>query len=366
MADVFDRLTKARIGAILRSVHGDRTKAEFMDIAQQALPRRFLMPLLDAPPSLKDHTAVKCKGQKIPVKGCFSDVFFHLGVLEARDGRQFANAPLSNMLVRLTLLPALVSECRKALDKGTAMEAFTDPPVLKDGNGRALDELDAIAARTLGRGPSSLAYRSRMMNLLANIVGGLAPVEAPYCGFTSTDAYINFGIFHLANEKASITATTPGLILPPEFDPLKWPDPKKPDANVIRRMYFMMLEHAASIGERRYFADRDNTARILQSYPEDYITESVRIAADFTQAGVQIRIGKSNEVTRHATLVSDSGVVYSVREEAGRKITHNYTVFSQKDASRAMPEFNGQWQNGQAVTAEWIKETWGQRGNPAR
>jgi hypothetical protein len=64
----------------------------------------------------------------------------------------------------------------------------------------------------------------------------------------------------------------------------------------------------------------------------------------------EIRIGEILPEMKLATLIGDSGVVYSVRDEKEKsKIAHNITVIDPAEAKRHRERFEEQWAKGRRI-----------------
>ncbi|MFH1470135.1 MAG: hypothetical protein ABIF01_00140, partial [Candidatus Micrarchaeota archaeon] len=115
--------------------------------------------------------------------------------------------------------------------------------------------------------------------------------------------------------------------------------------------YFAVLQDAPEVtkGNRSYFADGENTRRALAEQDVAAMLESANLVTHFNGRGIRIRVGDIVDQMRHATLVSEQGIVYSVRDPEGRKTAHNYTVCSGEDSKRYSGIFAGQWSNGKPV-----------------
>jgi len=332
------------ISSVIGIYFSPKVGSGFGDLSWQILEKRMSAPLLDAPKSLQGRTEkTQCRDQKIPVSGKFSDVFFKLGILGEKDGGTVANAPVVGMAARMLFLPSVVSiffESGKA-----AGASFSDPPVLKMSASEAAGIMRAgndIRVKTNG-----LEYNGGVIRLFADFAKIMAPFESPFCGFTSTDAYVHFTHFQLANREVRITSTTPGAILPSENNPVKWKVDGK-EGDIARIAYFGVLQDApeATKGNRSYFADVHNTRRALAAQDRGLLLESANLVTHYEKRGVRIRVGEVAEELRHATLVSSQGVVYSVRDTGDKRAVHNYTVYSKEEAGRYSGVFAGQWSGG--------------------
>jgi hypothetical protein len=178
-------------------------------------------------------------------------------------------------------------------------------------------------------------------------------VEPVYGSKGSTQAYETFGPWHLipSNPEVDLTATSPGVVLATEADPIKYAGD---DKNLIRSTYFDMLrssiKQTIGSGRRRlYFASEPGTRAKLQQYQETdpkLIEASKEILQKNLELGkdvFQIRIGTPNDSMRFATLVGDMGVVYYVRDGIQKKIAHNVTVWDQNEGGQWREQFMDQW-----------------------
>lgn len=182
-------------------------------------------------------------------------------------------------------------------------------------------------------------------------------MEGVYPAIGSTQAYELFGIFHLfpSNYLVDLTATTPGVVLPTEANPLQFKDSvvelKK---NLLRPTCFEMLRKSIDLGEgrsRRYSAGREGTTKNLRDYPQ-LLPFAKEILQGYIDLGESfgIRLGEQDRRMKLATLVGDIGVVFSVRDsEQKEKIAHNVTVIDPEEARRYREIFDEQWEEGKPL-----------------
>jgi hypothetical protein len=178
--------------------------------------------------------------------------------------------------------------------------------------------------------------------------------EKAYPAYGSTEAYELFGIFHMFpdNRQVDVTATSPGVILPTEADPLRFKD-SVPGLrkNLLRPPYFTMLTESIATGggrRRRYSASRAGTAKALREYPH-LAGAAKELLSRYLELGdaFEIRLGEQDPRMAFATLIGDMGVVYSVRDPAEKdKIAHNVTVMDAAEAGKHRQIFEEQWAKG--------------------
>lgn len=308
------------------------------------------------PGSLRGITGHRSMSNGVIPKGDFrprGELFRMLGV----EGEETINGPLNHILARMITIPRMIDGYNANYPTDPGERAiYTDPPMLQLEQ-RELMKIRydhfAMAAEIL-RNPAELVRR---FHLLGDIGEDVARVESAYPARGSTQAYENFGIFHLfpSNRQVDITATSPGVILPTEADPLRFKDSvvslKK---NLLRPTYFEMLRHSIDLGPdriRRYSAGSEGTAKDLRQYPQ-LLEAAKKILSDYLELGeaFEIRLGEQAPAMKLATLIGDTGVVYSVRDpEQKNKIAHNVTVFDPEEAALHRKFFEEQWARGDPI-----------------
>lgn len=314
------------------------------------------------PSSLHDYTSAREMSNTVvdAPEDFDSDILRNLGVLSDGELKGAFNHIIARMITIPRMLPGYVDNWPTAEEKAL----YTDPPLLqmeRDDVVRIHDQYFAQAAEKLAE-EGALAHKFRSLGELAEKV---CEIESVYPGTSSTEAYEDFGIFHLFpnNKRVDLTSTSPGVILPTEADPLAYKDSvailKK---NLMRPTYFDMLRlsvdsHLGMNRKRRYFASREGTRKNLLAYP-DLIGAAKEILERYLALGkgiFEIRIGEPLPEMRHATLIGDLGVVYSVRDKNQKgKIAHNLTVMDQKEAGEWRELFNEQWATGEPMSIEMI------------
>ncbi len=309
---------------------------------------------VDMPKDLHGFTQVrKMSDTKVPAPIDYeSQALTDLGIL-TQDGQ--IKGAFNHIITRMITMPLILGGYVKNWPTEVEQEIFTDPPLLQRDRSyvtKAHDRYFAQAADKLAS-TEELAKRFAMLGELGEFAMNIEPV---YPAKGSTEAYENFGIWHLlpGNKQVDLTATSPGVILPTEAKPLEYKDTvtllKK---NLMRSAYFDMLRLCVSsaFGDgrmRRYFADKKGTIDNLKKYPQ-FVEEAKNILAEYLKLGpgvFPIRIGDNIPEMKYATLVGDKGVVYSIRDKDQKnKIAHNLTVFDSNEGTRWRDAFRAQWED---------------------
>lgn len=313
----------------------------------------------DVPESLHPFTdARKMSQTDLEVGGNFdSAILKDLGIL--KGGK--LKGPVNHMLARMLTIPRMIEGYIENIPIGEEKSEYTDPRLLQYGASvlmRVYKEHFAHAAEALRNEDFLLGKLKLLGELGENVCDN---VENAYPANNSTEAYELFGIFHLfpGNKEVNLTSTSPGVILPTEADPLKYKNALnaiKKNPNLLRPTYFEMLSKSIDqkIGDgraRRYFASREGTKKNLLLYHEliDASKEILQGYLDLGKGVFDISLGQPMDEMKHATLVGEKGVVYSVRDPEDKKIMHNLTVINDADAKRWLERFNEQWKTGEPI-----------------
>jgi plasmid stabilization system protein ParE len=268
------------------------------------------------------------------------------------------HGPMSHILARLFTTPRMLRGYIDNYPTAAELSIYTDPPFLQ----LPPEELELKFRKYFETAAEALAdpvELGRRLAMLGDVCEDFARLDGVYPARNSTEAYELFGIFHLfpSNRVVDITATSPGVILPTEADPLRFKDSVEGlKKNLLRPTYFEMLRLSIESDfrrERRYSASRSGTAKSLKEYP--HLADAARsILARYLELGkrFEIRLGEQLDSMKLATLVGDIGVVYSVRDpEQKDKIAHNLTVINPKEAKHHRETFEMQWANGEPITS---------------
>lgn len=283
-----------------------------------------------------------------------STVLGHLDII--KDGKIIG--PANHIISRLISIPAMLGDYIESNPTPEEVASYTDPKLLQ----YTPEQLQEVFKNHFEKASEALSDRNELDRRFA-LLGELGEllinedVETVYPAMGSTQAYENFGIFHLfpSNKLVNLTSTSPGVILPTEADPMKYKDDIKGQKNLLRAVYFKMLSHSVDpthFGEGRskqYFASETGTAKNLQKYPKllGAAKEILQSYLDLGPETFEIRLGNITKVMSHVTLIGDIGIVYSVRDSEDKKINHNITVIDPKPAMQRRDEFyRTQWEIG--------------------
>jgi hypothetical protein len=342
---------------VVLGLYSDEIVDDLLSVTSQYMKGQEKSYALNIPSSL--HGATSAREMTNPVviapQKPVNDFFREMGIC---DGK-IIKGPLNRILARMITIPMMISGYMNNYPSPQEREIYTDPPLLQ----RSPDELKRLYDTFFAAASEKLEGKTEMLKRFASlgIFGDFASVmEKVYPSRTSTEAYELFGIFHLfpSNQVVDITATSPGVILPTEADPLRFKDSVlELRKNLLRPTYFEMLKNSVNLNvrggrrrARRYSASRSGTAESLAEYPQ-----LVEAAKGILQGYLgmenrfQIRLGKQDPRMKLATLIGDAGVVYSVRDKDEKKITHNVTVIDAVEAARQREIFDEQWARGEPI-----------------
>lgn len=279
-----------------------------------------------------------------------------LGELDIYDG-EVIKGPLNHIIARMITIPRMLGGYIGNYPTDDEKSIYTDPRMLqlsRDELKGIYEEHYALADEML-QNPEELIRRFDMLGALGQMI---AEIEFAYPAVGSTQAYELFGIFHLFpdNKEVDVTATTPGIVLPTEADPLRFKDTVEIlTKNLLRPTYFEMLGKSIALGEdrvRRYSANTKGTAKNLQEY-KHLLDAAKGILQGYIKLGerFQIAIGEQDPRMELATLVGDTGIVFSVRDKKQKsKIAHNVTVMDPELAKTYREIFNEQFERGELIT----------------
>jgi hypothetical protein len=351
---------KSLIGELFSGLYGPEIVDNISTIAEHYLTEKRDNPNYKPVPSSL-HGATSARDMSDPVVKApdkpLSDLFKKMGVY---DGERI-KGPLNHILARLLTIPRMIEGYIENYPTGEEKAIYKDPPMLQlspDELKRIRDDYFTLACEKL-KDRLELANKFRIIGLAGETV---ADIESAYPGESSTEAYENFGIFHLfpSNETVDITSTSPGVIIPTEADPLRYKDTveilKK---NLLRPTYFEMLRLSIELAKdrvRRYSANRGGTAENLAKYIS-MLGAAKQILSEYLELGerFEIRLGEQDPRMKLATLIGDIGVVYSVRDkEQKSKIAHNVTVIDPEEARRQREIFEEQWAKGERIDSVGI------------
>jgi len=346
------------VSELVSGLYSDQIVDELQKIADHYRDIKRSKPsYLDVPSSLHNVTGARKMSNPIVAvpEDIRSPIFKHLGI----TGEECLHGPLNHILARMITIPMMLEGYVNNYPAEEELKIYTDPPLLQ----MPQDEVKRIFEKYFARASEKLKDEKEFVKafkVLGEIGQQVAEeTENVYPANGSTQAYELFGIFHLFpdNRQVDLTATSPGVILPTEADPLRFKDSvvalKK---NLLRPTYFQMLRFSIrpELGDnrrRRYSASREGTARNLQAYPQ--LAESAKdILATYLALGgrFEIRVGDQIPEMKLATLIGDIGIVYSVRDkEQKSKIAHNVTVINPEEAAKWRNVFDEQWKNGKPI-----------------
>ncbi len=216
------------------------------------------------------------------------DEFFELmGIYDGKS--RTVKGPLNHILTRMFTIARMLEGYIENYPNEEEKKIYTDPPLLQ----RESEELKRIHEKYFANATEKLKNKNELMKrfeLLGKVGESIANIETVYPGQSSTEAYENFGIFHLfpSNKEVDITSTSPGVIIPTEADPLRYKDSvlilKK---NLLRPTYFEMLRLSVDLGKdrvRKYSANREGTAKNLIKYIS-MLNEAKKILSGYLQLG---------------------------------------------------------------------------------
>lgn len=288
------------------------------------------------------------------------EFFQEMGIYNELSNR--IEGPLNHILGRMFIVPRIIDDYIENFPDDEQRSIYSDPPLfmMNENNVAGFRDDFLVSASEYLSDEDGLI---EMMNMLGELGQEAALEEKVYPGRSSTQAYENFGIFHLfpGNHEVDIISTSPGVILPTEADPLKYMNSSEiTQKNLLRKVYFEMLGNSIHLGDdrkRKYSANEEGTAKNLLKHPA-LKGAAKEILGKYLEIGdrFEIRLGEQAPEMKHATLIGDKGVVYSVRDPDEKKIVHNLTVMGETEAENHREIFNNMFESSRRIESVDIIE----------